>query len=103
MPRLHLAHLVVAFLLKNARTTTLDLLARVSVLEGVADKQPGTWMRDKVPEREIVEVFGPEVKEAVREARSPGRVAVGQGLRSTKSHRRSPGTGSTPTDAQGRW
>jgi hypothetical protein len=45
MPRLHLARLVVAFLLKKAKTTTLDLLARVSALESIAGKKPGTWMR----------------------------------------------------------
>ena len=45
MPRLHLASLVAAFLLKNAKTTTLDLLARVSVLEGIAGVKAGTWMR----------------------------------------------------------
>jgi hypothetical protein len=46
MPCLHLARLVVAFLLRrNAKTTTLDLLARVSVLEGIASVKPGTWMR----------------------------------------------------------
>jgi hypothetical protein len=42
MPHLHLARLVVAFLTRKAKTTTLDLLARVSVLEGVAGVKPGT-------------------------------------------------------------
>jgi hypothetical protein len=54
MPRLRLASLVVAFLVKNARTTTLDLLARVSVLEGVAGKQPSTWMKDRAVARPAV-------------------------------------------------
>jgi hypothetical protein len=49
MPRLHLASLVAAFLARNAKTTTLDLLARVSVLEAIAGKQPGTWMKDVWP------------------------------------------------------
>ena len=38
MPRLSLPKLVVAFPTQNARTTGLDLLARVSVLEGIAAK-----------------------------------------------------------------
>jgi hypothetical protein len=29
----------------GAKTTTLDLLARVSVLEGVAGVKPGSWMK----------------------------------------------------------
>ncbi len=62
MPRLHVSNLVVAFLLRNARTTSLDLLARISVLEGIAGVKPGTWMKDTIPKREIVEVFGDEVK-----------------------------------------
>ncbi|NVB38110.1 hypothetical protein G6O69_09725 [Pseudenhygromyxa sp. WMMC2535] len=62
MPRLSLPKLVVAFLTRDARTTSLDLLARVSVLEGIAGVKPGTWMRNVVPEKEIVEVFGPRVK-----------------------------------------
>lgn len=37
---------------------SLDLLARVSVLEGIAGVKPGTWMGNAAPEREIVEVFG---------------------------------------------
>jgi hypothetical protein len=76
MPRLHLARLVVAFLIKKARTTTLDLLARVSVLEGIAGKQPGTWMRDEVPEREIVEVFGDGVQETWLSSRDSGLVTA---------------------------
>jgi hypothetical protein len=52
MPRLHPASLVVAFLLlRNSRTTTLDLLARVSVLARVAGVKPGTWMLARIPKR----------------------------------------------------
>jgi hypothetical protein len=76
MPRLHLASLVVAFLIKNARPTTLDLLARVSVLEGIAGVKPGTWMRDKVPEKEIVEVFGDGVQETWLSRRDSGLVTA---------------------------
>jgi hypothetical protein len=64
MPRLSLPKVVVAFLTRDARTTSLDLLARVSVLEGIAGVKPGTWMRNVVPEKEIVEVFGPNVGSA---------------------------------------
>lgn len=38
--------------------TSLDLLARVSVLEGIANVKPGTWMRTPIPTRAIVEAFG---------------------------------------------
>ena len=41
---------------------SLDLLARVFGLKGIAGKKQGTWMRNVVPEMEIVEVFGPKVK-----------------------------------------
>lgn len=55
MPRLHLAKLIVAFLLREGKAMSLDLLARVSVLEGIAGVKPGTWMRTVVPEKEIVD------------------------------------------------
>jgi len=68
MSRLHAAELVVAFLL-NAKTTSLDLLARVSVREGIAGVKPGAWMKDTIPKRELVEVFGNAVRE---DAAEPG-------------------------------
>ena len=51
---------------------SLDLLARVSVLEGIAGVKPGTWMRNIVPEKKIVEVFGPGVRETWLSARDSG-------------------------------
>lgn len=48
MPRLSLLKLVVAFLTREGKAMSLDLLARVSVLEGIARVKPGTWMK-KVP------------------------------------------------------
>ncbi|TPV94731.1 MAG: hypothetical protein B7733_13690 [Myxococcales bacterium FL481] len=75
MSRLYVADLVVAFL-RNARTTSLDLLARVSVLEGIAGVKPGTWMKDTIPKREIVEVFGDGVKETWLSARDSGLVTA---------------------------
>ncbi|NVB41811.1 hypothetical protein G6O69_28520 [Pseudenhygromyxa sp. WMMC2535] len=76
MPRLSLAKLVVAFLTRDARTTSLDLLARVSVLEGIAGVNPGAWMRNVVPEKEIVEVFGPRVKANWLSPRDSGLVTA---------------------------
>src|SRR5690606_21676665 len=76
MPRLSLANIVVAFLLREAKAVSLDLLARVSVLEGIAGVKPGIWMRNIVPEREIVEVFGPKVKETWLSPRDSGLVTA---------------------------
>lgn len=76
MPRLSLPKLVVAFLLRNARTTSLDLLTRVSVLEGIAGVRPGTWMKDAIPKREIVEVLGPKVKANWLSPRDSGLVTA---------------------------
>ena len=76
MPRLSLPKLVVAFLTRDARTTSLDLLARVSVLEGIAGVKPGAWMRNVVPEKEIVEVFGPRVKATWLSPRDSGLVTA---------------------------
>jgi hypothetical protein len=51
MPRLSRPRLVVAFLLREGKATSLELLARVSLLEGIAGVKPGTWMRNVVPGR----------------------------------------------------
>jgi hypothetical protein len=76
MPRLSLPNLVVAFLLREGKAMSLDLLARVSVLEGIAGVKPGTWMRDHIPEKEIVEVFGSEVKATWLTPRDTGMVTA---------------------------
>jgi hypothetical protein len=76
MPRLSLAKLVVAFLVREGKTISLDLLARISVLEGIAGVKPGTWMRNVVPEKEIVEVFGPGVRETWLSPRDSGLVVA---------------------------
>jgi len=76
MPRLSLHHLVVAFLLRTSCTTSLDLLARVSVLEGIAGKPPGAWMRNVIPERDIVDVFGPAVQATWSSNRDSGLVVA---------------------------
>ena len=68
MRHLSLPNLVVAFLLRDGKAMSLDFLAWVSVLEGIAGVRPGTWMRNVVPDAEIVEVFGPGVRD--REART---------------------------------
>lgn len=76
MPRLSLPILVVAFLLREGKAVSLDVLARVSVLEGIAGMKPGTWMKDTIPTREIVEVFGPGVKATWLSPRDSGLVTA---------------------------
>ena len=62
MPRLSRRNLVVALLFREGKAISLDLLARVRVLEGVAGVKPGIWMRNGVPDKGIVDVFRMEVK-----------------------------------------